>query len=57
MKKILLILNLSLLLVFMNAYAQESEKPLTANFLIEGGIEYGGDEILTVFSQTVVTKR
>jgi hypothetical protein len=29
--------------------AQQSYHPLTAKFLIEGGIDYGGDEILQVF--------
>jgi hypothetical protein len=30
-------------------FAQQSERPLTAKFLVEGGVEYGGDEILQVF--------
>lgn len=31
------------------AFAQKSEKALTAKFLVEAGVEYGGDEILQVF--------
>ncbi|MGB5941856.1 MAG: hypothetical protein WBG71_03165 [Leeuwenhoekiella sp.] len=49
MKKRLLLFNLSLILVFADAHSQEIKNPLIAKFLIEGGGEYGGDEILTVF--------
>ena len=47
MKKTLLML--SVLLASIYTYAQESENPLIAKLFIEGGIEYGGDEFLTVF--------
>ena len=49
MKKILLLFNLSLILVFAEAHSQETKNPLITQFLIEGGGEFGGDEILTVF--------
>lgn len=29
--------------------AQQADRPLTAKFLVEAGVEYGGDEILQVF--------
>ena len=52
MKKIIIVLQLSLMLVSINAFSQTSTFPQTAEraligkFLIEGGYEYGGDEIL-----------
>lgn len=49
MKRIIFVLHLCLLLPAIQVFAQQSERPLTANFLIEGGIEYGGDEILQIF--------
>ena len=49
MKQLLLILHLSLFLLFTAAHSQETKNPLKAKFLIEGGAEFGGDEILTVF--------
>lgn len=36
-------------MVFIDAHSQEIKNPLIAKFLIEGGGEFGGDEILTVF--------
>ncbi len=53
MKKVLLALPLSLLLLTQHAVAQNTvtqtaEPPVRAKFLVEGGIEYGGDEILKV---------
>lgn len=49
MKKVFWVLNLTLLVGSTIAYAQESERSLNARFLIEGGLEYGGDKFLTVF--------
>ncbi len=49
MKKIIIVIQVSLMLASFNSYSQDSEKPVLAKALIEGGIEYGGDEILTVF--------
>ncbi len=48
MKKRLGALLLGLLAVLPKGNAQESEKPVVANFLVEGGIEFGGDVVLTV---------
>ncbi len=49
MKKLLFVLLLGLILTSVQVSAQQTEKPVIAKFLIEGGIEYGGDEILKVF--------
>ena len=49
MKKIVFVLCLGLALFTNQAFSQKSTSPLTAKFLIESGIEYGGDEILQVF--------
>ena len=49
MKKLIFFILLSLMFISKSAFSQQSDKPLTAKFLIEGGIEYGGDEILKVF--------
>lgn len=49
MKRIIFVFCLSLFLFVTQVFAQQSERPLTAKFLIEGGIEYGGDELLQVF--------
>lgn len=49
MKKILLLFNLGLILIYSEAHSQQTKNPLIAKFLIEGGGEFGGDEILTVF--------
>lgn len=49
MKRIIFVLHLGLLLSTFQVFAQQSERPLTAKFLIEGGVEYGGDEILQIF--------
>jgi hypothetical protein len=49
MKKILFALSIVFLLSVQHLNAQtESEKAVTAKFLIDMGIEYGGDELLTV---------
>lgn len=49
MKRIVFVLYLGLALFTNQGFAQKSTSPLTAKFLIESGIEYGGDEILQVF--------
>lgn len=49
MKKVIFGLQLFLFLTTTQVFAQQSERQLTAKFLIEGGLEYGGDEILQVF--------
>jgi len=49
MKRIHFVICLSLFFTTIHVSAQESERPLSAKFLIEGGVEYGGDEILQVF--------
>jgi hypothetical protein len=48
MKKTLFVLYLSLVFTTTHVFAQQPERPVTAKFLIEGCIEYGGDEILKV---------
>jgi hypothetical protein len=48
MKKIIFGLHL-VFLTTIQAFSQQVEGPLTAQLLIEAGIEYGGDEILQVF--------
>lgn len=48
MKKLNLVFLLSLLMLTINGYSQESDKPLKAKFLIDVGAEYGGEEILKV---------
>lgn len=49
MKNLIFAFSLSLMLMSINAFSQTSENVLKGKFLIEGGIEYGGDEILKVF--------
>lgn len=49
MNRIIFALLFSLILVSTNVFSQEAEKPVIAKFLIEGGVEFGGDEILKVF--------
>jgi hypothetical protein len=49
MRKLLSVLGFGLLLFSIEGTAQQTEKLVIAKFLIEGGIEYGGDEILEVF--------
>lgn len=49
MKRIVFVLCLGLFLFTDQVFAQKSTSPLTAKFLIESGIEYGGDELLQVF--------
>lgn len=48
MKKLLTSCLLSFLLISFNTFSQQSTSPIIAKFVIEGGIEYGGDEILKV---------
>lgn len=43
------VLLLAQLLLNTQVKAQQSQRPLTAKFLVEAGVEYGGDEILQVF--------
>lgn len=49
MKKIILVLFLGLLFTSIQVFSQKAEKPIIAKFLIEGGADWGGDEILQVF--------
>lgn len=49
MKRIFFVLYLCLFLTTIHGFAQQPDRAVTAKFLIEGGIEYGGDEILQVF--------
>ncbi len=49
MQRIIYFLFLVLFLPATKVFAQQPEKPVTAKFLVEAGIEYGGDEILQVF--------
>ena len=49
MKKIILVLCFGLLFTTTPIFSQEAEKPVVAKFLIEGGFDWGGDEILQVF--------
>lgn len=49
MKKIFTLCQLTILLISVDAFSQESPSPFLAKFLIEGGLEYGGDEILKIF--------
>jgi hypothetical protein len=49
LNKSILILHLSILsLVWVNSFAQNAEKQAIPKFLIEAGVEYGGDELLEV---------
>ncbi len=48
MKRTLIVLPLVMIFTTCHVKAQESERPLIAKFLIEGGFEFGGDEILQV---------
>lgn len=49
MQRIFFVLHFVMLLAATQVFAQQSGRPLSAKFLVEGGIEYGGDEILQVF--------
>ncbi len=49
MKLLIFAFQLSLMLISINVFSQTSENFLKGKLLIEGGIEYGGDEILKVF--------
>lgn len=49
MKKIVVVFQLSMLMASINVFSQQTQNPIIAKFLLEGGIEYGGDEILKVF--------
>lgn len=47
--KCLLAIPLMVFLWSIPTFSQESNNSITAKFLVEGGIEFGGDEILKVF--------
>jgi hypothetical protein len=49
MQKIVFPVFLFMLLASTQVFAQQTDRPVTAKFLVEGGIEFGGDEILQVF--------
>ena len=49
MTKFFLSLQVCIAFFSINSFAQTSKSPSNAKFLIEGGIEYGGDEILKVY--------
>ncbi len=49
MKKIILALSFCLFFTNTLVFSQQAEKPIIAKFLIEGGADWGGDEILQVF--------
>lgn len=49
MKKIIFLKHLVFLFGTNLPFSQQIDKPIIANFLLEGGVEYGGDEILKVF--------
>lgn len=48
MKKLILVIQAYIFLFSFNALAQETEQSFITSFLIEGGIEYGGDEIALI---------
>ena len=48
MKKLITLCQTGFLLISFNAFSQQSEPAVISKFLVEGGIEYGGDELLTV---------
>lgn len=49
MKKRVVVLFLGLFIATFQTFAQQSNRLVNTAFLIEGGVEYGGDEILKVF--------
>lgn len=49
MRKLLFVIGFGFLFISIEVAAQQIEKPVITKFLVEGGIEYGGDEILEVF--------
>lgn len=49
MNKIIFSLHLVLLLTATQIFGQQSSRPVNFNLLVDGGVEYGGDEILQVF--------
>ncbi|TAD86400.1 MAG: hypothetical protein EAY75_08410 [Bacteroidetes bacterium] len=49
MRKLVFVLAISLLLSKSGVFAQQSEPTVRAKFLMEAGVEFGGDEILKVF--------
>ncbi|HMO33112.1 MAG TPA: hypothetical protein PKE63_01160 [Lacibacter sp.] len=49
MKNRILASLLVLLLTAMQGFAQQADRQVITKFLIEGGVEYGGDEVLQVF--------
>jgi len=52
MKKIIFLSLIGLLSASFHAVAQEGGKPLSVKFLVDAGIEYGGDELLNVIFTT-----
>lgn len=52
MRKSILSFFFSFVILSSSLFAQTNESPFVAKFLIEGGIEYGGDEILEVLFTT-----
>ncbi len=49
MKRIIFIVALGTFFTTSKVFAQQSDRPVTPKFLMEAGVEYGGDEILQVF--------
>lgn len=49
MNKIIFGLHLLLLLTATQIFGQQSSRPVNVKFLVDAGIEFGGDEILQVF--------
>jgi hypothetical protein len=49
MRRIIIVLPLVLCFITTKLLAQKQEQHIIAKFLIEAGVEYGGDEILQVF--------
>lgn len=49
MNSIISLLSLLMFLASTQVFSQQAEKSQNAKFLVEAGIEYGGDEILQVF--------
>lgn len=49
MNKIIFSLHLLLLLTATQIFGQQASRPVNFKLLVDGGVEYGGDEILQVF--------
>jgi hypothetical protein len=49
MQRIIALFSMLMILSATHLFAQQTEKAVTAKFLVEAGIEFGGDEILEVF--------